>query len=109
MQSRDRQTKPVSLLQHLRWLDLQSREKGFKGFHAGGILLTLDHADVAIEPGRVGELLLREPAFAPQSFEICVTILRSIAKTARYLRKTLRIADRRGTPALSWSGPRRVA
>ena len=71
MQSRDRQSRPVSLLQQLRCLDLQSVSQGFEGVHGGRILLALDHADVvAVEPGEIGELLLGEPAFPPQAFKI---------------------------------------
>ena len=61
----------TSLLQQLHGLDLQGLRQGLEGVDARGILLALDHADIiAIEPGQVRQLLLREPAFPAQSFEI---------------------------------------
>ena len=71
MQPRDVPRSLASLLQQLRCLDLQSVSQRFEGVHGRRILLALDHADVVtVEPGEVGELFLRKPAFPPQAFKI---------------------------------------
>lgn len=60
----------LSVPDQLQSIDGKGLGQTLKRIDGRRILLPLDHADIiAVEPGEVGELLLRAPALPPQPIE----------------------------------------